>query len=403
MTTPIPKPLTPSPALLNCSDSDSSDSDNYSRLDHNMAQQPRTTLLHSDTMAFSIVEPGKLPIVTTGKLTPELLTEFENRYYVYFLNKQVLDEKLKVGCITWGLQDAHIQVWYRTNQAMVDAAGFDAFMKTVCANWLEVGWEHEVKLAILSSSQGNMPISDWVRLLESINTVLIGTMVLLSEEQICNQIKTHMHPKTLIASNLAETHLIMDYTKFNNALKLIDDKCIGSKTQLQEAINKMFAISFNASNQHHNCSNCVVVNYTNSYSFPTVSSMLSTDCIPALSPAKHALLQQHKGCFKCHLPYTNHLCNKCPNGFPSKADYKVVMEADMLVVERKYNKAKRTKVAVAVISTKDSVLTLRLTAVVIALSILGNGSDSECVFAPFFFTPFLSRLPYRWLVLLYSN
>lgn len=147
-----------------------------------MTQQSQTTLLKSDSTAVSIMEPGKPPIITAGKLTPALLTEFENGCYAYFANKQVLDEKLKVGRIAWGLQDARVKVWYRTNRAAVDTAGFDQFMKDVRTNWLDAGWEHEVKILILASSQGNMPISDWIRLLESTNTVLIGTAQLLSED-----------------------------------------------------------------------------------------------------------------------------------------------------------------------------------------------------------------------------
>lgn len=174
-------------------------------------QQHKTTLLQSDSMAVSIVEPGKLPIIMAGKLIPELLSNFENGCYAYFSNKQILDEKLKVGCIAWGLQDARVQVWYRMNQAAVDATGFDQFMKDIHANWLDAGWEHEVKLLILASSQGDMLVLDWVRLLESTNAVLIGTTELLLEEQIHNQIEMHMHPDTLIASKQAQTHTIKEY------------------------------------------------------------------------------------------------------------------------------------------------------------------------------------------------
>jgi hypothetical protein len=44
-------------------------------------------------------------------------------------------------------------------------------MKDVHAYWLDTSWEHEVKLLILASSQGNMPISDWIHLLEFTNVL----------------------------------------------------------------------------------------------------------------------------------------------------------------------------------------------------------------------------------------
>lgn len=180
----------------------------------------------------SIVKPRKLPIVTAGKLTPKLLVDFENGCYAYFANKQVLNKKLKVGCVMWGLQDTRVQVWYRTNHAAVDATGFNKFMADIHTNWLNASWEHKMKTLILASSQGNMPISDWVRLLESTNTVLIRTMELLTKNQIRNQIEMHVYPNTLIASKQAETHKIKEYAKFNNALKLINNTHIRSMTQM---------------------------------------------------------------------------------------------------------------------------------------------------------------------------
>lgn len=75
--------------------------------------------------------------------------------------------------------------------------------------------------------------------------------------------------------------------KFNSAL--IDDAHIRSTAQMQEAITKMFAASFNTTDARHNCLNCIVANYTNSQSFPTISAITS-DHIPTLTPEERALL-----------------------------------------------------------------------------------------------------------------
>jgi len=120
-----------------------------------------------------IGEQGKLPVITPSKLTPDLLFNFENGAYSYFSFKEVKPEK-EVSKVAGGLQDGRVQTWYRLNRATVDAAGFTQFMKSVHANWLELGWEQEVKLLIFGSSQGLKPIADWIMLVKSTNALLLG-------------------------------------------------------------------------------------------------------------------------------------------------------------------------------------------------------------------------------------
>jgi hypothetical protein len=98
-----------------------------------------------------------------------------------------------------------------------------AFMASVRSQWLNPGWEQEVKLIILRSSQGSTPISDWIMLVESTNALLQGHACALSEADLHNHISSHIHPNTMIAATTAETHLIDDYEKYKWALKVIDN------------------------------------------------------------------------------------------------------------------------------------------------------------------------------------
>jgi hypothetical protein len=117
-----------------------------------------TTLLPRSSSATYIGEQGKPPVITPGKLTPDLLFDFENGAYSYFSFKEVKPEK-EVAKVAGGLQDGRVQTWYRLNRAAIDAAGFNKFMKSIRTNWLDPGWEQEVKLFILGSSQGTKPIA----------------------------------------------------------------------------------------------------------------------------------------------------------------------------------------------------------------------------------------------------
>ena len=126
-----------------------------------MSQNTGTTLLNTKTTAHFSIEPGKPPVITSGELTPELLADFENGCFAYFAWKDVAEDR-QVMKIAWGLQDARVQVWYRTDRDKINAAGFTAFMKSVRTQWLPAGWEHNVKCLILSSSQQNLPVADSV-------------------------------------------------------------------------------------------------------------------------------------------------------------------------------------------------------------------------------------------------
>jgi hypothetical protein len=215
------------PGLLSCSDSDSdSDQSSYithtTRLSVNMSQNTRTTLLNTKMTARFSVEPGKPPIITGGELTPELLADFENGCLTYFAWKDVAADR-QVMKIAWGLQDTHMQVWYQADRDAINTAGFTAFMASIWKHWLPAGWEHNVKCLILSSSQGNSPVADWIHLLESTNTVLVSTTSHLETANLHNHIETHLHSDTQIAAHLAETHLILDYAAYVRAIKLIDN------------------------------------------------------------------------------------------------------------------------------------------------------------------------------------
>jgi hypothetical protein len=139
------------------------------------------------------------------------------------------------------LQDGHVQTWYRLNRATIDAASFIAFMKSVRTNWLDPRWEQEVKLLILGSSQGTKPIADWIMLVESTNALLLGHTCALSQNDLRNQIQSHIHPDTMTVSTTAELHLITDYEKYKPALKVIDDARIRADELLKVAVKQMMA------------------------------------------------------------------------------------------------------------------------------------------------------------------
>ena len=96
------------------------------------------------------------------------------------------------GVLQCAKNQNHVQTWYRLNHAAIDAAGFNEFIKSICTNWLDLGWEQEVKLLILGSSQGMKPIADWIMLVESINALLLVHACVLSTNNLQHHIQSHL-------------------------------------------------------------------------------------------------------------------------------------------------------------------------------------------------------------------
>jgi hypothetical protein len=294
-----------------------------------------TTLLPCSSSATYIGEQGKPLVITPGKLTPDLLFDFENGAYSYFSFKEVKPEK-EVAKVAGGLQDGHVQTWYRLNCAAIDATGFTAFMKSIRENWLDPGWEQEVKLLILGSSQGSKPISDWIMLVESTNALLLGHACALSTNDLRNHIQSHIHPDTMTACTTAELHLVTNYEKYKRALKVIDDARIRADELLKAAVQQMMSTSLISKRSHNPRS--TATSSTAVSTAPTATMSRSSDRCPPLTSVECALLTEHGGCFRCRQFYCNHIAPACTNGFPDKASYKPLTEADTLAAKKRNNK-----------------------------------------------------------------
>ena len=127
-----PSSLRSPPALVSILDSDFSGSDDsfYSYPNITNMSIVTTTLFKCNTTAVYTCEQGRPPVISPGKLTPDLLFNFENSAYTYFLFKDIKAEK-EGSKIAGSLQDECIQTWYCLNWVAVDAAGFPAFMKHI--------------------------------------------------------------------------------------------------------------------------------------------------------------------------------------------------------------------------------------------------------------------------------
>jgi hypothetical protein len=267
-------------------------------------------------------------------------------------------------------------------------------MKSVRSNWLDPGWEQDVKLLILASSQGLSRVSDWIMLLECMNALIKGTPCELTDAELRNHIQSHVHPDTMSAATHAELHLVLSYDAYKRALRTVDDACVRTDELLQAARKQMMTSTVTATRRGtsritHNYSNNALSSNNPSASNTAYSAHTSSTaavCVPALTVAERTLLQENDGCFKCCVFYADHTSRTCPAGFPDPAMYKPLTPTDVAHAKRQHNKKARAVPSAAIPANPVAVVATAPVAVVMPSSILGDGSesDSSYVIAPFY-------------------
>jgi hypothetical protein len=195
-------------------------------------------------------------------------------------------------------------------------------MLDVRKKWLQPGWEQDIKLTILASSQGNMPINDWINLLESTNTLIKGHACKLTDSDLCNYIQSHVHTNTMTAATDTKLHELTSHEIYKTSLKVIDDAHIRADELLKATIKQMMMPAFTANkhNNNHSTSSPTAPTTSSSTAINTVNSCASKR-VPPLTPAEHSLLAAHEGCFQSRRFYANHISVNCNTGFPDKSTY----------------------------------------------------------------------------------
>jgi hypothetical protein len=99
-------------------------------------------------------------ILTVGKITPKVLYNFADGCDAYFFHKQIAVDK-QVQAVILRLKDHRICDWYCPSKATIIAMTFVDFMSAVQKKLLQDGWEYNLNVKILSSTQGAKPFSKW--------------------------------------------------------------------------------------------------------------------------------------------------------------------------------------------------------------------------------------------------
>jgi hypothetical protein len=321
-----------------------------------------------------IQDSTKPPVVTAGKLLPDVLRQWEVACLVYFMHKKV-EKGEQVSRVAWGLQDPLMQIWYLEDRERIDKLTFNAFILEVRNSWLKPGWEDDLRQDLHSSRMANDTFWDWSIKFQSMNALLRDTDSHMTNAQMRTHMDANMHPNLQKDCNERKKELlpITNFKLWVNAVNEIDEKRQRKRTEWLEEMLAYGSRSSSSSSRNANSNN----NRSRSALAPSSSQNVFTTSaptgLPRLTAEERQILMKHQGCFKCRVPYSNHVQANCTTGAPDAATYKNLTEAAAAALRPKPAKP------IAVIETAGHVEAI---AAVLPSSVLGDSTDSD-EYAPF--------------------
>ena len=176
-----------------------------------------------NTAQLEQADQTKPLVLTAGKVTPQILHEWEEACDGYFYHKKVKAED-QVHTVVLGLKDYCVADWYRASQVEVIALTFDEFKTALHKKLLKKDWEHIIKQEVLSSKQGNMPFDDWRNGLGAKNSLIMGTPYHVDKNQFCSHLSSNLHLELSTDCNDTNLHLVEDFQEWVESVSVLDGR-----------------------------------------------------------------------------------------------------------------------------------------------------------------------------------
>ncbi|RDB15199.1 hypothetical protein Hypma_004687, partial [Hypsizygus marmoreus] len=381
-------PLSSLPSLPPTSPSSSESSSDvlYTALPLHIVMSSTSSL---PTATIKVASSGKLPILTPGDITPQVLSDLVHAYKDFFDAKNI-DDDVKVKKILSSFRDNRIRDWINADHARFTSLSFADFMIEFRANYLDPEWESQLRCVLLSSrlDPNKSSFWDWAANLQSTNSLLFGTSSYLDVDALRSQLEAGIDTK--LDRRCVEQKL--------NEVKCVED---GRQAELkrhreisEDVLRHSKCPAFSEPSCHGNQSSRSSTTSAANRESNTLRSSTPSDFIrlPPLSESERTLLADNHGCFKCRHFHINHSSKSCPNDFPNGATYHTLTARDIPSHNTSSASSSKSKpiAAVAFSSWSEPIASTSSVAAVLPNSpaVLGNGSDSEDDLSDEVSTPF---------------
>ncbi|KAG6863755.1 hypothetical protein C0991_003457, partial [Blastosporella zonata] len=306
---------------------------------------------------------SKVPTLSSGEIEPLALANWEYGCQKKIATKNVITAN-QVASTLIGLQDQRIINWLTTERARVCALSFGDFMIELCCRYIRKGWETKERTAVLLSRMPkSSTFAEWTTDVLAHSALIAHTTAALSDEHLrhtfeagmCDSLRREYQCTENAPTDAIEPtgeNVLFDWI---SAVTLIDDNRIYNE-QTARRMAKELAASNTPSFFSGKCKAPEAVDGDRSVKKPFVlavkpnSSASSSSSTfvkrpPLLTKVECTLLKDNGGCNRCHCLFAGHETRKCPNNFPTMANYKEITPA-LVVASKPKGKVKSTVAAV---------------------------------------------------------
>ena len=285
---------------------------------------PSRPIMPNAAAELIISSASKPPVLTAGKLSPELLRQFENACRSYFRTKENLDPAEYVLRIAGGLQDPMIADWYWVGHEHLDEMSFDEFMRELRGKWLSKDWEQDIRRRVLGTKQTGA-FWEWTVSIRSLNTLLRNTEHHLSDAALLNQMEANLDP-SLAAACDDEKISDRDLDRWIDAVKTLDEKITRAthrqKAYAEEAVaratlkrnGKAAGLSEQGRIYNRNTNTSTAAPIADNAR--AAGSTSAGPKLPRITPSERTLLNDFEGCVKCRKFFAGHRARDCTNDSP---------------------------------------------------------------------------------------
>ncbi|TFY75309.1 hypothetical protein EWM64_g8703 [Hericium alpestre] len=192
--------LSPSPTHI-CQYSSNSD---YSFAPHHLLNMPKPGVNMATFSQDAII---KLPILSAGKISPEMLTSWDDSTRGYFAHKNIKDTD-QVCLISYSFQDPRIRQWICLKQTELFALTYDDFL-----------------------AQGLTPFTAWHLNMQSHNALLIDMPAHLSDDVLQRKLESGVHDDVATVLHHKD-YSSLSFSDWLDKVTVIDDECIVLETHV---------------------------------------------------------------------------------------------------------------------------------------------------------------------------
>ncbi|KAF9455867.1 hypothetical protein BDZ94DRAFT_1355150 [Collybia nuda] len=249
--------------------------------------------------------PSHAPILTSGRITPNILEEFETACLRFFKHKKI-EEEDKVSMVIYNLLSPGMVSWVKVKSAHLCSLSWAEFMAEFKHKWLPRGWEHEITNKVIAFQRPLESFGDRQNKVRANNNLIFGLHEHVDEDHLCQHLYSHLHNKLQLQyiandkkGELMDIEDIDEWIdkvcqlnegfmrekqRLNHMwMEAVAGKSLGPGAALQNKTNAM-------SNDRSACTN-------------TKASSSTPIYVGKLTDNKRCIIAAHKGCNKCRKLY----------------------------------------------------------------------------------------------------